>query len=100
MSKPIVEFCILESVDVTAASTKVRVQLAMTPSFNGFTSGDLAFEVPTNTINSAVRTRVSWKIKQETGLVYQPDELKEVVLRKPTPQVEPVMVEPEPLPEP
>lgn len=102
MSKPTVEFCILESVDVTAALTRVRVQVVIAPSFNGFTSASLSFEVRTNEIRSAVRARVAWKIRQETGLAYSPDELTELRLEPPTPPAEmvPVLVEPPPIAEP
>lgn|SRR5574340_826570 len=97
MNKPVVECCIVDLVPLSPDRSNVRVAVTSNPSFRGFTSCFLTFEVAANAVESAVRERVAWKVKQETGLAYSPDELTLLDVAQPEPVADPVLAEPAPV---
>lgn len=77
-------FVVVDVVDVSETEARVRVQVDLAPSHWGFSSALITFLVPRQDPEIAVRERVCWKIRQETGLTYLPDELQSPLLEAPS----------------
>ncbi len=71
MSKPVASYEIVDQ-----APSWLRVHVALDRSFNGFVSQTLTLPRPEFDDQATLRQRVCIKLKQETGLTYEPDEIE------------------------
>ncbi len=82
-------FAVVDVSDVSPVENQVKVQVALSPGRWGYTGSQITLVVPREQSEPEIRKWVCRKIKQETQLEYEPDELESLVLEAPSAPISP-----------